>query len=60
VRSHESEKHTLAEAKDFEAITGKGVTGTVEIRKLHWEIKNQWRKLPVSDDIESKIIAEQN
>jgi hypothetical protein len=29
----------LAEAKDFEAITGKGVTGTVEIRKLHWEIK---------------------
>jgi hypothetical protein len=29
----------VAEAKDFEAITGKGVTGTVEIRKLHWEIK---------------------
>jgi hypothetical protein len=35
----ESEKHFLAEAKDFEAGYRKGVTGTVGNKKIALEIK---------------------
>jgi Cu+-exporting ATPase len=52
---------SLSEAKDFEAITGKGVTGTVGNKKIALGNKKLMEEVnaSVSDDIESKIIAEQ-
>jgi Cu2+-exporting ATPase len=35
-----SEKVTLLEAKDFESITGKGVVGTVNGKKMRLEMQN--------------------
>ncbi len=56
-----TKKLSLIEVKDFESVTGKGVTGTVENknvalgnRKLMEEVKAS-----VSEEIENKIIAEQ-
>ncbi|WP_395047824.1 heavy metal translocating P-type ATPase [Flavobacterium sp.] len=51
----------LIEVKDFEAITGKGVTGTVTNKKVTLGNKKLMEqvKATVSDDLENKIIAEQ-
>jgi Cu+-exporting ATPase len=52
---------SLIEVKDFEAITGKGVTGTVNNKKVALGNKKliEQAKATVSDDLENKIIAEQ-
>lgn len=52
---------TLTEVNDFEALTGKGVTGTVNTTKvaLGNKILMEDIKASVSDDLERKIIAEQ-
>ena len=52
---------SLIEVKDFEAITGKGVTGTVINKKVALGNKKLMElvKAVISDDIENKIIAEQ-
>ena len=51
----------LIEAKDFEAVTGKGVIGTVSNKKVALGNKKLMEqvKATVSDDIENKIVAEQ-
>jgi Cu+-exporting ATPase len=51
----------VTESKDFESITGKGVTGTVGNKKIALGNKKLMEEVnaSVSDDIESKIIAEQ-
>jgi Cu+-exporting ATPase len=56
-----SKNVSLSEAEDFEAITGKGVTGTVGNKKIALGNKKLMEQVnaSVSDDIESKIIAEQ-
>ncbi|WP_329806472.1 heavy metal translocating P-type ATPase [Flavobacterium facile] len=52
---------SLTEVKDFEAISGKGVIGTVTNKKVALGNKKLMEqvKATISDDIESKIIAEQ-
>ncbi len=51
----------LIEVKDFEAVAGKGVVGTVTDKKIALGNKKLMEqvKATVSDDLESKIIAEQ-
>lgn len=51
----------LIEVKDFEAVAGKGVTGTVTNKKVALGNKKLMEqvKATVSDDLENKIIAEQ-
>jgi Cu+-exporting ATPase len=52
---------SLIEVKDFEAVAGKGVTGTVNNRKVALGNKKliEQVKATIADDLESKIIAEQ-
>ena len=52
---------SLIEVKDFEAIAGKGVTGTVTNKKVALGNKKLMEqvKASISDDIENKIITEQ-
>ncbi|POY39667.1 copper-translocating P-type ATPase [Flavobacterium alvei] len=52
---------SLMEVKDFEAISGKGVIGTVANKKIVLGNKKLMEQVnaSVSDDLESKIIAEQ-
>jgi Cu+-exporting ATPase len=52
---------SLIEVKDFEAISGKGVIGTVSNKKVALGNKKLMEQVnaTVSDDLESKIIAEQ-
>ena len=52
---------TLLEVKDFEAIPGKGVTGTVSNKKIALGNKKLMEqiKTTISDEIENKIIVEQ-
>jgi P-type Cu+ transporter len=52
---------SLIEVKDFEAVAGKGVTGTVSNKKVALGNKKliEQVKATVSDDLENKIIAEQ-
>jgi P-type Cu+ transporter len=52
---------SLIEVKDFEAIAGKGVTGTVTNKKVALGNKKLMEqvKATVSNDLENKIIAEQ-
>ncbi|PJJ07632.1 Cu2+-exporting ATPase [Flavobacterium sp. 1] len=52
---------SLIEIKDFEAVAGKGVTGTVTNKKVALGNKKLMEqvKATVSDDLENKIIAEQ-
>jgi Cu+-exporting ATPase len=54
-------KVSLIEVKDFEAISGKGVLGTVANKKVALGNKKLMEqvKSTVSDDLETKIIAEQ-
>lgn len=56
-----SKSIALIEVKDFEAITGKGVTGTVTNKKVALGNKKLMEqvKATVSDDLENKIITEQ-
>ena len=51
----------LVEVKDFEAISGKGVIGTVANKKVALGNKKLMEQVnaTVSDDLETKIIAEQ-
>jgi P-type Cu+ transporter len=51
----------LIEVKDFEAVAGKGVTGTVTNKKVAFGNKKLMEqvKASISDDLENKIIAEQ-
>lgn len=52
---------SLIDVKDFEAIAGKGVTGTVTNKKVALGNKKliEQVKATVSDDLENKIITEQ-
>ena len=52
---------SLLEVKDFEAVAGKGVIGTVTNKKVALGNKKLMEqvKATVTDDLESKIIAEQ-
>ena len=52
---------SLIEAKDFEAISGKGVIGTVVNKKVALGNKSLMEQVDavVSDDLEAKIVAEQ-
>ncbi len=52
---------SLIEVKDFEAIAGKGVTGTVTNKKVALGNKKLMEqvKATISEDLENKIIAEQ-
>jgi Cu2+-exporting ATPase len=52
---------SLIEIKDFEAVAGKGVIGTVTNKKVALGNKKLMEqvKAEISDDVESKIIAEQ-
>ena len=52
---------SLIEVKDFEAISGKGVIGTVSNKKVALGNKSLMEQVgaTISDDLESKIIAEQ-
>lgn len=52
---------SLIEVKDFEAISGKGVIGTVANKKVALGNKKLMEqvKATIADDIENKIIAEQ-
>lgn len=52
---------SLIEVKDFEAIAGKGVIGTVTNKKVALGNKKLMEqvKATISDDLENKIIAEQ-
>jgi len=52
---------SLIEAKDFEAITGKGVIGTVNHKKIALGNKMLMEHVnaSISEDLENKIIAEQ-
>jgi len=52
---------SLIEVKDFEAVAGKGVTGTVTNKKVALGNKKLMEqvKASISDDLENKIIAEQ-
>lgn len=52
---------SLIEVKDFEAISGKGVIGTVAHKKVALGNKKLMEQVnsTVSDDLETKIIAEQ-
>lgn len=52
---------SLIEVKDFEAVAGKGVTGTVTNKKVALGNKKLMEqvKASVSNDLENKIIAEQ-
>ena len=52
---------SLSEAKDFEAITGKGVTGTVDSKKValgNRELMDM-NAAAISEDIASKVLEEQ-
>ena len=56
-----TKKISLIEVKDFEAIAGKGVTGTVNKKKVALGNKKLMEELQitVSEDLENKIITEQ-
>ncbi|WP_310557882.1 heavy metal translocating P-type ATPase [Flavobacterium sp.] len=56
-----SKEVSLIEVKDFEAVAGKGVIGTVGKKKVALGNKKLMEqvKATVSDDLETKIIAEQ-
>ncbi|WP_428229639.1 heavy metal translocating P-type ATPase [Flavobacterium sp.] len=57
-----AKNQTILEVPDFEAIAGKGVTGTVHNSKVALGNKKLMLQVgaSVSDDIENKIVAEQN
>ncbi len=52
---------SLTEVKDFEAVAGKGVIGTVTNKKIALGNKKLMEqvKATISDDLENKIVAEQ-
>ena len=52
---------SLIEVKDFEAVAGKGVTGTVTNKKVALGNKKLMEqvKATIADDLENKIVAEQ-
>jgi P-type Cu+ transporter len=52
---------TLIEAKDFEAIAGKGVTGTVDKSKIALGNKKLMEQIgaSITNDLEQKIVAQQ-
>jgi Cu+-exporting ATPase len=56
-----SKNSSLAEAKDFEAITGKGVVGMVANRKIALGNKKLMEQVAafLSEDLENKVVAEQ-
>ena len=56
-----AKKVSLSEVKDFEAISGKGVIGTVASKKVALGNKKLMEQVnaSVSEDIENKIIVEQ-
>jgi Cu2+-exporting ATPase len=56
-----SKNVSLVEVKDFEAISGKGVIGTVANKKVALGNKKLMEQVSasISEDLESKIIAEQ-
>lgn len=56
-----AKKVSLIEVKDFEAISGKGVTGTVTNKKVALGNKKLMEQLSakVSEELENQIIAEQ-
>ena len=56
-----AKKVSLIEVKDFEAVSGKGVIGTVAIKKVALGNKKLMEQVnaSVSEDIENKIIVEQ-
>jgi len=56
-----SKNVSLVEVKDFEAISGKGVIGTVSNKKVALGNKKLMEQVnsSVSEDLESKIVAEQ-
>lgn len=56
-----TKKLSLIEVKDFESVTGKGVMGTVENKKVALGNKKLMEAVnaEVSEEIENKIIAEQ-
>jgi Cu+-exporting ATPase len=56
-----AKKVTLLEAKDFESITGKGVVGTVNGKKIALgnEKLMEQNNSKTSDDLTAKIVAEQ-
>lgn len=61
VKYANSKNVSLIEVKDFEAISGKGVIGTVANRKVALGNKKLMEQVnaTVADDLENKVIAEQ-
>lgn len=61
VKFAKSKNISLVEVKDFEAVAGKGVTGTVTNKKVALGNKKLMEQViaTVSDDLENKIISEQ-
>lgn len=61
VKYAKSKNISLVEVKDFEAISGKGVVGTVANKKVALGNKNLMEQVgaSVSDDLETKIVTEQ-
>jgi Cu2+-exporting ATPase len=61
VKEAKSKNISLVEVLDFEAISGKGVTGTVANKKVALGNKKLMEQVgaPVSEDLENKISAEQ-
>jgi Cu2+-exporting ATPase len=61
VKYAQSKSISLIDVKDFEAIAGKGVIGTVESKKVALGNKKLMEQVNASipEDLESKIIAEQ-
>lgn len=61
VKYAKSKNISLVEAKDFEAVSGKGVIGTVANKKVALGNKKLMEQVgtSISDDLESKIIVEQ-
>ncbi|MBS7255599.1 heavy metal translocating P-type ATPase [Flavobacterium branchiicola] len=57
-----AKNQTLIEVPDFEAVAGKGVTGTVNNTKVALGNKKLMNQVgaKISEDLENKIIAEQN
>jgi P-type Cu+ transporter len=56
-----TKKSSLLKVNDFEAVAGKGVTGTVSNRKVALGNKKLMElvKASISDDLENKIVTEQ-
>lgn len=62
VNFSKAKNQTLLEVPDFEAIAGKGVIGTVNNKKVALGNKKLMLQVgaSISDDIENRIVAEQN